>query len=89
MPTITREEKALDMQHLAYALLETMARKVVESELNHAEAINAVAHVLASILAGAYHTDKDRQIVLSAFPDVVDQYIPQWEEINKRHTQKQ
>lgn len=78
--TTTRPEKSAAMSKLVHALRETMINVVTEEEMNIAEAVNGTAHFLASILVGAYHK-KERDVVMSAFPDVVRAYYPEWEKI--------
>lgn len=82
--TQTRPEKTPQMTALVYALREASAEPARHGELNIAEVINAHAQALASILVGAYD-NKNREIVLSMFPDVVRAYFPQWEKIYAEH----
>lgn len=79
--TQTRPEKSAAMERAAYAMRNTLAKEAREGELNHAESLNAAAHVFTSILVGCYATKKDREVVIQALPDLVRAYIPQWEKI--------
>jgi len=79
--TWTRAEKALGTEGAAYAMRSAMAKVAIEHGLNHAEMINATAHVFASILAATYEREKDRDVVLSGLPDVIRSYVPQWQKI--------
>lgn len=78
--TMTRPEKTEAMTKLVYGLREVMREVVIGEQMNIAEAVNGAAHFLASILVGAYH-EKEREVVVSTFPDVVRAYYPEWERI--------
>lgn len=78
--TQTRPEKSAAMSRLVYGLREAMRENAVIDELNIAEVVNGTAHFLASILVGAYDS-KNREVVVSTFPDVVRAYYPEWEKI--------
>lgn len=82
--TMTRPEKAAAMSKLVYALREVLRETVIAEELNIAEAVGGAAHLLASILVGAYHK-KEREVVVSTFPDVVRSYYPEWERMYAGH----
>lgn len=82
--TMTRPEKSKTMATLVYAIREATVGPARDGELNIAEVVNAFGQVFASVLVGAYH-QKQREIVLSAFPDLVRAYYPQWEEIYAKH----
>lgn len=79
--THTRREKAMACNKACYAMRETMAAHARRDGLNHAEALNAAAQVFSSILAGSYSGQKEREIVISAIPDLVRAYLPQWDKI--------
>lgn len=76
----TRPEKNVAMTKLVYALRNAVAASVRTDGINIAEAVNAAAQAVASVLVGAYR-GREREIVLSAFPDVVRAYYPAWEKI--------
>lgn len=78
--THTRPEKATEMAELVYAIREATVGPARDGGLNLAETINAFGQALASLLVGAYE-DKNREVVLSMFPDLVRGYYPQWEKI--------
>ena len=78
--TMTRPEKAEAMTRLVYAIREATVNPARDGELNLAEVINAFGQAFASVLVGAYG-QKNREVVLSSFPDVVRAYYPQWEKI--------
>lgn len=78
----TRPEKMEAMSKLAHALREVAVGPARNGELNLAETINASAHLMASILAGAYGT-KDREVVLSMLPDLIRCYFQQWDDLYK------
>lgn len=78
--TMTRPEKSEQMSALVYAIREATVTPARDGELNLAEVINAFGQVFASILVGAYGA-KEREIVVSTFPDLVRAYYPQWEAI--------
>jgi len=79
--TWTRAEKDHASEEAAYAMRSAMAKVAIEHGLNHAEMINATAHVFASILAATYEREKDRDVVLSGLSDVIRAYVPQWQRI--------
>lgn len=79
--TFTRPEKSIAMTKLVYAMRSAMIDVVTEEQLNIAEAVNATAQLVASMMVGAYGDDKEREMVMSFFPDVVRSYYPQWERI--------
>lgn len=83
--TYTRPEASRAMTELVYALREAVAERARSGDINIAEGINAMAQALASVLVGAYQSDKHREVVLSTFPDVVRAYYPQWEKIYAAH----
>lgn len=76
----SRPEKSEAMERLVYAVRESMVAPARDDDLNLAEVCIVLANVLASILVGAYG-EKNRAIVLSAFPDVVRAHFQQWEKI--------
>lgn len=76
----SRPEKSEAMERLVYAVREAMVAPARDGDLNLAEVCLVLANVLASVLVGAYD-QKNREIVLSAFPDVVRTSFPQWEKI--------
>lgn len=78
--TQNRPEMDGSMTEMVQAMRDGMTSIVIRDQLNIAEAVNAIAHVLASVLVGAY-SDKEREVVVSTFPDVVRAYFPQWEKI--------
>lgn len=78
--SITRQEKSADMSALVYAIREATVTPARAGNLNIAEVVNAFGQAFASILVGAYDA-KEREIVVSTFPDLVRAYYPQWEEI--------
>lgn len=80
----TRPESSKAMTELVYALRDVVATRAMKGEVNLAEAVNAMAQALASVLVGAYDA-KNREVVLSMFPDVVRLYYPQWEKIYAAH----
>jgi hypothetical protein len=80
--TMTRPEKSEQMTALVYAIREAAVGPARDGELNIAEVVNGFGQAFASILVGAYDP-KNRQVVLTAFPDLVRAYYPQWEEIYK------
>lgn len=84
--TQTRPEKNEAMTRAAHAARNALAKAAREEGLNIAEAMNASAHVMSALLVGAYSTARDREIVLSAMPDIVRAYFPQWEAIYRAHT---
>lgn len=81
--TITRDEKSAEMSALVHAIREATVRPAREGNLNLAEVINAFGQAFASILVGAYDP-KNREVVVSTFPDLVRAYYPQWESIYAR-----
>lgn len=81
---MTRPEKAEDMARLVYAIREATVGPARDGGLNFAETVNAFGQAFASLLVGAYD-QKEREIVLSMFPDLVLAYFPQWEKIYKQH----
>ena len=82
--TMTRPEKSEEMAKLVYAIREATVGPARDGELNLAEVINAFGQALASVLVGAYDK-KNREVVLSCFPDLVRAYYPQWEKIYASH----
>jgi hypothetical protein len=80
----TRPEKSEDMSRLVYAIREATVGPARDGNLNLAEVINGFAQAFASILVGAYDS-KNREVVVSTFPDVVRAYYPQWEKIYAAH----
>lgn len=82
--THTRPEKSLEMTKLVYAIREATVGPARDGSLNLAEVVNGFAQAFASILVGAYD-GKNREIVVSTFPDVVRAYYPAWEEIYAKH----
>lgn len=80
----TRPEKAEEMTKLVYAIREATVSPAREGGLNLSEVVNAFGQAFASILVGAYR-DKNREVVLSTFPDLVRAYYPQWEKIYAHH----
>lgn len=86
----TRPERSKEMTALVYAIREAAVSPARDGELNISEVINGFGQAFASILVGAYDT-KDREVVVSTFPDLVRAYYPQWEEIyaaESAHTQR-
>lgn len=82
--TQTRPEKVEAMSKLVHAIREATVAPARDGELNLAEVINAFGQAFASILVGAYEP-KNREVVVSTFPDVVRAYYPQWEKIYADH----
>lgn len=82
--TMTRPEKAHEMTMLVHAIREATVAPARDGQLNIAEVINAFGQALASILVGAYDT-KNREVVVSTFPDLVRACYPQWEAIYADH----
>lgn len=80
----TRPEKSLEMTKLVYAIREAAVGPARDGDLNLAEVINGFAQAFASILVGAYDS-KNREVVVSTFPDVVRAYYPAWEKIYAEH----
>lgn len=80
----TRPEKSEAMTRLVYAIREVTVEPARNGDLNIAEVINAFGQVLASILVGAYDP-KNREVVVSTFPDLVRAYYPHWEKIYAAH----
>lgn len=78
--TMTRPEKSEAMTALVYAIREAAVGPARDGELNIAEVVNGFGQAFASILVGAYDP-KNRQVVLTAFPDLVRAYYPKWEAI--------
>lgn len=78
--TMTRPEKSEQMTSLVHAIREAAVGPARDGELNIAEVVNGFGQAFTSILVGAYDP-KNRQVVLTAFPDLVRAYYPQWEEI--------
>lgn len=78
--TQTRPEKSAEMSALVYAIREAAIAPGRDGTLNLAEVINAFGQAFASILVGAYGP-KNREVVVSTFPDLVRAYYPQWEAI--------
>lgn len=68
------------MSRLVYAIREAAVGPARAGDLNLAEVVNAFGQVFASILVGAYET-KNREVILSALPDLVRAYFPIWEQI--------
>lgn len=82
--TQTRPEKSEAMSRLVYSIREATVEPARAGELNLAEVVNAFGQALASVLVGAYET-KNRDVVLSMFPDLVRGYFPAWEKIYAEH----
>lgn len=82
--TWTRPEKLMEMTVLVHALRETAIKPARDGDLNLAEVINAFGQAFASILVGAYDA-KNREVVVSTFPDLVRAYYSQWEAIYADH----
>lgn len=82
----TRPEKSDAMSRLVQSLRDSIITSATEEGLNLPETLNATAHLVASILVGAYDK-KNQEVVLSTFPDVVRAYFPQWEKIYSRSIQ--
>lgn len=82
--TMTRPEKAEEMAKLVHAIREATVGPARDGGLNLSETVNAFGQVLASVLVGAYEP-KNREVVLSMFPDLVRAYYPQWEKIYAAH----
>lgn len=78
--TMTRPEKSEQMTALVYAIREAAVGPARDGELNIPEVVNGFGQAFASILVGAYDP-KNREVVVSTFPDLVRAYYPQWEEI--------
>lgn len=78
--TMTRDEKSMEMTVLVHAIREATIKPARDGSLNLAEVINAFGQAFASILVGAYDP-KNREVVVSTFPDLVRAYYPQWEAI--------
>jgi hypothetical protein len=83
--TMTRPEKSEAMTRLVYALRETVAKPARAGELNISECLNALGQATASVIAGAYGDKKNREVVLSAMPDLIRAYFPQWDKIYADH----
>jgi hypothetical protein len=73
-------EKSMAMTAMVYAIREAAVGPARDGNLNLAEVINAFGQAFASILVGAYDA-KNREVVVSTFPDLVRAYYPQWEAI--------
>ncbi len=86
--TQTRPEKSEATSRLVYSIREATVGPARDGELNLAEVINAFAQAFASVLVGAYEA-KNREVVVSTFPDVVRAYYPQWEKIYAEHAAAQ
>jgi hypothetical protein len=78
--TMSRSEKSAEIFELACAIRAATIAPARDGELNLAEIINAFGQAFASILVGAYG-NKNREVVLTTFPDLVRTYFPQWEAI--------
>lgn len=78
--TMTRPEKSYEMTVLVHSIREAAIAPARDGGLNLAEVVNAFGQAFASILVGAYG-EKNREVVLTTFPDLVRAYFPQWEEI--------
>lgn len=78
--TFTRPEKSEEMTALVYAIREAAIGPARDGGLNIAEVVNGFGQAFASILVGAYGA-KNREVVVSTFPDLVRAYYPQWEAI--------
>ena len=85
--SITRPEKREEMAKLVYAIREATVGPARDGGLNLSETINAFGQAFASVLVGAYD-HKNREVVLSCFPDLVRAYYPQWEEIYAAHNHR-
>lgn len=81
---MTRPEKAEAMSKLVYAIREATVSPARHGELNIAEVINAFGQAFASVLVGAYD-QKNREVILSMFPDLVRAYYADWEKIYVAH----
>lgn len=81
---MSRPENSVTMSRLVYAIREATVDPARDGSLNLAEVINAFGQAFASILVGAYG-DKEREIVVSTFPDLVRAYYPAWEKIYAEH----
>lgn len=81
---ITRKEKSEAMTVLVLAIRTTVVENARRDELNLAEVLNAMGQSFASVLVGAYN-DKNREIVVSALPDLIRAHYPQWEKIYADH----
>lgn len=77
---MTRPDKSHEMSVLTHAIREAAIAPARAGQLNLAEVINAFGQAFASILVGAYDA-KNREVVVSTFPDLVRAYYPQWEAI--------
>lgn len=77
--TATRPEKYAEMDRTIFALRNMLAKEVKGNELNLAEALSCVVHVLTSILVSAYSSDEDREATLSLLPGLVRTYTPSWQ----------
>lgn len=77
---MSRAEKSTEMSVLVHAIREAAIAPARDGNLNLAEVINAFGQAFASILVGAYNP-KNREVVVSTFPDLVRAYYPQWEAI--------
>jgi hypothetical protein len=82
--TYSRPEKSDEMSALVYAIREAAIGPARDGHLNIAEVVNAFGQAFASILVGAYDP-KNREVVISTFPDLVRAYYPQWEKIYATH----
>jgi hypothetical protein len=80
----TRPEKVEDMSRLVYAIREATVGPARDGNLNLSEVINGFGQALASVLVGAYDK-KNREVVLTMFPDLVRGYFSQWEKIYANH----
>jgi hypothetical protein len=78
--TFSRDEKSAEMSALVHAIREATIAPARDGNLNLAEVINAFGQAFASILVGAYNP-KNREVVVSTFPDLVRAYYPKWEAI--------
>jgi len=77
---ISRDEKSAEMTAVVHAIREAAIAPARDGNLNLAEVINAFGQAFASIVVGAYD-QKNREAVVSTFPDLVRAYYPQWEAI--------
>ena len=82
--TMTRPDKAHEMTVLVHAIREATVAPARDGQLNIAEVINAFGQAFASILVGAYDA-KNREVVVSTFPDLVRSCYTQWEAIYAAH----
>lgn len=79
--TQTRPEKQTAILEAAGEMRNALASVAQRNELNIAEAMVAATHSLVSVIVGGYAPGKNRDIVLSAIPDLMAATIPDWERI--------